>query len=385
MRNHTENKNPLEDKILYKTSAIIQWRDMTGSPIDIIIFAPLAPILGVILFWFIQLLFIESQKYLLSKIWERHKPLCRFTNFLGILFQTICHALGYTVTKSGISNFYISVNYGKVAPKKEKKGIFEWLSNGFLFIGPFFIPASLLLIALFFLMDRGFNISTAAEYTFAEGLINFGTNLHTFAEGFFSFLFNIDLLHPAHFGFLLLLIFLGMGIRPSYIGEEKKEKVDMIYDLKNIKNNILHKPLYLILLFLMAYVFFYITLLLRQNWHVALFSIFGWLSIIAIISLVITHAIILLVKTTDEIPGLWKFLPYITIPISYILMRMVFFFYPTSFSKSVSLLAMILSTVSVILLLLKYKTNKFKTKTNMKQLKKTAEGKNDESGGSVRE
>ena len=341
-----------------------------GSPADIIIFAPLAPILGVLLFWFIQLSFIESQKYLLSKIWEKHKPLCRFTNFLGVLFQTICHALGYTVTKSGISSFYISVNYGRVAPKKEKKGIFEWVSNGFLFIGPFFIPTFLLLICLFFLINKGFDISTPLKYTFAEGLANFGTNLYVFSEGFFSFLFNIDLLHPAHFGFFLLLIFLGMGIRPSHVGEEKKEKVDMIYDLKNIKTLILHKPLYLILLFLMAYLFFYLSLLLEQNWYVVLFSVFGWLSIIAIVALLITHMIILLIKITDEIPGLWKFLPYLTIPISYVLMRVVFFFFPVSFAKSVSLLAMILFTVLVTILLLKYKTNKFKTKTDMKQLKK---------------
>ena len=63
---------------------------MAVSPVDIIVFAALAPILGVLLFWFIQLLFIESQKYLLSKIRKKHEPLCNFTNFAGILFQTIC-------------------------------------------------------------------------------------------------------------------------------------------------------------------------------------------------------------------------------------------------------------------------------------------------------
>lgn len=358
---------------------------MAGSAADIILFAPLAPILGVLLFWFIQLLFIESQKYLLSKIWDKHKPLCRFTNFLGILYQTICHALGYTITKSGISNFYISINYGKVAPKKEKKGIFEWMSNGFLFIGPFFIPAFLLLICLYFLINKGFGISTAIDYTFSEGLINFGTNLYTFSEGFFGFLSSIDLLHPAHFGFMILLIFLGMGIRPSYIGEEKREKVDMIYDLKNIKNNILHKPLYLIILFLMAYLFFYITLLFQQSWYVVLFSIFGWLSVIAIVSLVITHMLLLLIKITDEIPGYWRLLPYMVMPVSYILMRLVFFFYPVDFSNSVSLLVMILSTVLVVFLLLKYRTNKFKTKIDMKSLKKPAEDETDEPRRPVRE
>ena len=80
---------------------------MEGSPVDIIIFAPLAPILGVLLFWFIQLLFIESEKQLLAMVRPKHEPLVRFTNFLGILFQSICHALGFTVTKSGISDFLL--------------------------------------------------------------------------------------------------------------------------------------------------------------------------------------------------------------------------------------------------------------------------------------
>ena len=66
---------------------------MDGSPLDIIIFAPLALIFGVILFWFIQLLFIESQKYFLSLISHNHDALIRFSNFICVLFQTICHAL----------------------------------------------------------------------------------------------------------------------------------------------------------------------------------------------------------------------------------------------------------------------------------------------------
>ena len=350
---------------------------MAVSPIDIIIFAPLAPIFGVILFWFIQLLFIENQKYLLTKIRDNHEPLCRFTNFLGILFQTICHALGYTVTKSGISSFYISVNYGKVAPKKEKKGVFEWISNAFLFIGPFFIPATLLLLCLFFLMNNGFNIVSTTSYTFSGNLTAFGINLYSFSEGFIGFLSNIDLLHPAHLGFFILLIFLGMGTRPSFIGEKKREKVDMLFDLKNIRYNILHKPLYIFIMFLIAYVLSYISLLLKQNWYIALFSILGWLSIIAIISLIVSHMIIILIRLTDEITGLWKFLPYTTIPISYISLRVLFFIYPSSFSKWVSILITIISTIFVVFLLLKYRTNKFKTKVGIKLLMKLGKGEKD--------
>ena len=342
---------------------------MTVSPVDVVVFAPLAPLFGVLLFWFIQLMFIESQKYLLSKIWGQHKPLCRFTNFLGILYQTICHALGYTVTKSGISNFYISINYGKVAPKKEKKGIFEWMSNSFLFIGPFFIPSLLLLICFFLIIGSGIDIAQSMEYTFAEGMINFGTNLYAFSESLFSFLVSIDLLHPSHLGILILLIFLGMGMRPSYIGEDKRRKVNMLYDLQNIKNHIFHKPLYILILFLIAYSFFYISVLLKTNWYTSLFSIFGWLSIIAIVALSITHLIILLIKTTDEFPRYWRRLPYLTIFLSYILMRIAFYFTPIDHLRTVSLFVMVLSTIVVVFLLLKYKTNKFKTVTKMKQLR----------------
>jgi hypothetical protein len=355
---------------------------MVELSIDVVIFAPLAAILGVLLFWFIQLLFIEGEKYILSKIRAKHEALCRFTNFLGILFQTICHALGYTVTKSGISDFYISVNYGKVAPKKEKKGVFEWISNGFLFIGPFFIPAFLLLVCLYFLMTSGFEFASPlmpdVRYAFGGQITAFGENLYSFSQGFYGFLFNIDLLHPGHFGFLLLLIFLGMGIRPSYIGEKKQEKVDMMYDLKNIWSLITNRPLYLILLFIISYVFFYVFLFFDKNWYVIFFSVLGWLSIISITSIVIANAILLLIKSTDELPGIWKVIPYLTLPLSYILARIVFNSFLTEYLYILSLTVMVLTTVLITYFLLKYETNKFKSDSGIKLFNK--KGENDEEG-----
>lgn len=343
---------------------------MSVSPLDIVVFAPLAPLFGVLLFWFIQLLFIESQKYQLSKIWDRHKPLCRFTNFLGIFYQSFCHALGYTVTKSGISNFYISVDYGKVDPKKKKKGIFEWTSNAFLFIGPFFIPALLLCIIFILISENSIEIAQSLEYGFAEGIINFGTNLYIFSENLVLFLINIDLLHPPHIVFLLLLIFLGMGIRPSYIGEEKQRRVNMLYDLYNIKVHIFKKPLYIIILLLSAYILSYISVLLKNNWYVSLFSFFGWLSIIAIIALVITHSIILLIRVTDKFSKILRILTYLTIPISYILMRIVLpFILPNEYVASVALLIMLSLTIAVVFLSVRLMTNKLKTTSKMKGLR----------------
>ena len=348
--------------------------EMEGSPIDIVVFAPLAPILGVLLFWFIQLLFIQSEKYLLEIIRPKHGSLCRFTNFLGILFQSICHALGFTVTKSGVSEFYISVNYGKVAPKKEKKGIFEWIANVFLFVGPFFIPAFLLLVCLFFLMNNGFDVSIPeylldVKYTFAGQISILGASLYNFSQNFFGFLSSIDLFHPGHLGFLILLIFLGMGIRPSYIGEQKKEKIDIFYDLKNIWSLISIKPHYVIILFLFGYIIFYISVIFDQMWYVTIFSVFGWLSIISIASIFIADLILLEIKTTDEITGNWKFIPYITMPVSYILIRLVLLYFQTDYTLPISLLIMIFSTALITILLLKYKTNRFKTGTKMKSLR----------------
>ena len=359
---------------------------MEGSPVDIIVFAPLAPILGVLLFWFIQLLFIESQKYLLEKIRPKHEPFCRFTNFLGIFFQSICHALGFTVTKSGISDFYISVSYGKVAPKKQKKGVFEWIANFFLFVGPFFVPAFLLLICLFFLVENSFAFEAPAhilewKYTFSGQLTTFGANLYAFSNKFFAFLINIDLFNPGHFGFLLLMIFLGLGIRPSHVGEQKVDRVNMIYDLKNIWGLIRYKPLYVFLAFLVGYVLFYASFLFSQDWYVILFSVFGWVSIISIVSLVITHLLLLLIKTTDKVEGRKKFLPYIILPLSYTLMRLLFVYIKTDYDLSLSLIFTIVITAFVAYYIRKEKkekTNKFKFKLGIKLFRKKDEEEDNE-------
>jgi len=344
---------------------------MDASPVDIIIFAPLAPILGVLLFWFIQLLFIESQKYMLTQISKNHEPFCRFTNFTGIFFQTICHALGYTVTNHGISDFYVSVHYGKVAPKRKRTGVFEWLSNGFLFLGPFFIPPFLLLISLFFLLDNGFILNPIETYTFSENLIGFGSNLFYFSSSFFSFFATINLMHPGHIGFILLFILLGLGIRPSYIKEKTMKKVDIFYDLKNIRYELLHKPLYIILFVLSAYIFSYLAVLFQLNWYVGVFSMLGWVSIIAISALLLAHVIILFIKVTDRIPGVFRYIALFVFPVSYVLFRIIFFIVPIPFITTMSLLLSIGITIAVIALLLYRLTNTFKFSESMNLSKKS--------------
>jgi len=343
--------------------------------IDSLIGAALAPILGVAAFWFLQLIFIEIQKWMLSTLRHQHEALCRFTNFIGIFFQTISQALGYTVTRSGIAAFQVTVNYGKVQPKKEKTGVFEWITSSFLLFGPFFIPAGLVLLASYFVIGKGFVLSIPVQYTFMESLTGFGMSLFIFTNEFISFLVNIDLFNPLHIGFLFVLLFFGLGIRPSYIGEGRKEKINILYDLIHIKNHLVEKPLYLLAIILIIYAFYLLSLFLNPTVYVGLLSIFGWMALTAIIAILLTYPVLLLIKKTDEIQTHWKVMPFITLVVSYIFTRVFFIYYPMKQVESVSLLVMILSTILITILLIKYKrTNRFKTAPKMKH-KRFADGK----------
>jgi hypothetical protein len=338
--------------------------------IDVLFVAALAPILGVAAFWFLQIFFIEIQKRLLSRLRHRHEVFCRFTNYIGILFQTISQALGYTVTRSGIAAFHVSVNYGKVEPKKEKEGVFEWVARSFLIFGPFFIPAGLVLLISYFIIGKGFVFPTPVQYTFVESLTGFWGSLSTFADEWVGFLVNIDLLNPLHIGFLFVLLFFGLGIRPSYIGQERKEKIDIFYDLRHMKDHLVEKPLYIVVIILFLYVFYMLSLFFNPVVYIGLFTIFGWMSLTAIIAILLTFPVLLMIRATDEIQPHWKLIPLVTLVVSYVVARVFFIYFPTKEVERVSLLVMLLSTILITLVLIKYKrTNRFKTATKMKHVR----------------
>jgi len=343
--------------------------------VDTLFAAMFAPILGVFIFWFLQLFFIELQKRMLGRLRHRHEAFCRFTNYIGMLFQTISQALGYTVTRSGIASFQATVNYGEVEPKKEKEGVFEWIARSFLLFGPFFIPSGLILLVSVFVIGRGFVFPALVQYTFVESLTGFFASLTSYAKEVVGFLIDIDLLNPVHVGWLFVLVFLGLGIRPSYIGHERKEKIDILYDLRHIKDHLVEKPLYLLVIFLFLYVFYIVSLFLNPVVYIGLFTLFGWMSLTAIIAILMTFPLLLLIKATDWIQPQWKIVPFLSVPISYIVARVAFLYIPTSQIGRMSLLVMVLSTVVVTIALLRYKkTNRFKTPPKMKHMR-VADGK----------
>ena len=96
--------------------------------------------------------------------------------------------------------------------------------------------------------------------------------------------------------------------------------------------------------------------------------------------------ILIMIGTTDKLPKSVSFIPYLILPLSYILVRLIFIFYLKEFqyiANSTSLLIMILSTILSILFLLKY-TNKFKPSIQMKLLKNSKEGNTDGSKRVIR-
>jgi hypothetical protein len=214
-----------------------------------------------------------------------------------------------------------------------------------------------------------------SRFTFAENFIVFGSNLFEFSHDFVIFLGTIDLFHPAHLGFFLLFILLGLGIRPSYIGKRPMEKVDIFYDLKNIRYNILHKPLYVLIGLLCAYIFSYLNVLSGQSFYVAVFSFFGWASILAIFALIYAEVLLWWLLVLDDLPVGFRILVIFIPLVSYILLRLFFYLFSLPFAVVIGFWGSIIVTLGLTIFLLHQFTNKFKTLFSMNSMRGNSGGK----------
>jgi positive regulator of sigma E activity len=94
------------------------------------------------------------------------------------------------------------------------------------------------------------------------------------------------------------------------------------------------------------------------------------MSLTAIIAILLTFPVLLMIRATDEIQPHWKLIPLVTLVVSYVVARVFFIYFPTKEVERVSLLVMLLSTILITLVLIKYKrTNRFKTATKMKHVR----------------
>ncbi|MCX6670501.1 MAG: hypothetical protein NTX92_01090, partial [Euryarchaeota archaeon] len=118
--------------------------------------------------------------------------------------------------------------------------------------------------------------------------------------------------------------------------------------------------------------FYMLSLFFNPVVYIGLFTIFGWMSLTAIIAILLTFPVLLMIRATDEIRPHWKLIPFVSLVVSYVLARVFFIYFPTKQVERVSLLVMLVSTILITIILIKYKrTNRFKTATKMKHARVT--------------
>jgi len=346
---------------------------MDISALDTFLAAPLAPLAGAILFWSIQILMAEGLKTLLREIWDNHRAFCRFSNFVALLFQAVSHMLGYTLTGIGVGEFSLSIGNARVTPKREKRGFPSILANVFLLFGPFFIPP-LILFLILLPFTPGMEIMEC--YTFSTALISFGSLLQQYGMNFLTIIVNLDLFNPFHLMFLVAVILIGLGIRPSFI-EDEERKYRMIDDLAKIRDFFISHPKSILIFFVSIYILFYILYFLKLPYYVLIFSFFGWLSLISIVSLLIASLFVFLVMVSDRLPSFKKYLPLIVFVLSYISLRVTFTFVRTDMDLAItnivsSSLTFVSSTIA-----LKMEMDRQKLREGLQSLREVKEKKID--------
>ena len=305
---------------------------MDISALDTFLAAPLAPLAGAILFWSIQILMAEGLKTLLREIWDNHRAFCRFSNFVALLFQAVSHMLGYTLTGIGVGEFSLSIRNAKVLPKKEKRGFPSILAKIFLLFGPFFIPP---LILFLILLPFTSEVEIMKCYTFSTALLSFVSLLQQYGMNFLTIIVNLDLFNPFHLMFLIAVILVGLGIRPSFI-EEEERRYGMIDDLLKIRDFFISHPKFILIFFVSIYILFYILYFLKLPYYVLIFSFFGWLSLISIVSLLIASFFVFLIMVSDRLPSFKRYIPLLVFILSYISLRVTFTFVRTDMDLAVT-------------------------------------------------
>ena len=329
---------------------------MDLSIIDTFLLAPFAPLLGLLLFWFTQLILSESLKHLMRKIWNKHRAFCRFSNFIALLFQSISHALGYTLTGTGVGEFSVSVSGAKVEPKREKKGFALFVADLFLVMGPFFIPPVLIFLILLPFLSIQVQGSCGS---FSSCFISFGSMLQGFGLQFLGLLANLDMFNPFHIIFLIIILMVGLGIRPSFI-ESEERRVGMIEDLAKIKEMICSHYIFIILILLLFFSIYYLSYFSGINIYTLMVSFLGWLSLISVISLLLAHILVLLIISSDRVGGMRGYLLFLIPIVSYLICRSIFHVTNYGLSIPTSNAISIIVTLFTVILVFKVKTNKLK-------------------------
>jgi len=151
----------------------------------------------------------------------------------------------------------------------------------------------------------------------------------------------------------------------------------MIDDLAKIRDFFISHPRFILFFFVSIYILFYILYFLKLPYYVLIFSFFGWLSLISIVSLLIASLFVFLIMVSDRLPSFKKYLPLIVFVLSYISLRVTFTFVRTDMDLAITNIASSSLTFVSSAIALKMEMDRQKLREGLQSLREVKEKKID--------
>ena len=107
--------------------------------------------------------------------------------------------------------------------------------------------------------------------------------------------------------------------------------------------------------------FSYVNVLFNQSLYVAVFSFFAWASILAIFALIYAEVLLFWMYLLDELPSGFRVITLMILPLSYVVLRIVFYLLSWPLAAEIGFWGSIGITSLITIIFLYQLTNKFKT------------------------
>lgn len=202
----------------------------------------LAPPLVIWLLWRGQTLSVEALRRALWLLREGHRVVYAVVSWFGTLLHEVSHATVLLLSGHGIKQFSVRSEQGHVLPARMSKG-----PVGFLFflaaaLAPLFIPALLVLLGLWWWVDRGLLPQATAAAGYAPASQLFLDLLMRFPLRLVQALGGLDLANWRH-AIVAAIVLLGIpGARPSHVKGSRFHGTQDEGDVAVLRRLIRHNP-----------------------------------------------------------------------------------------------------------------------------------------------
>lgn len=245
-------------------------------------FAPVA----IWLLWRGQTLSVEALR--LSLLWMARRGLrwlYAVVSWFGTLIHELSHASVLLLSGHGISQFRAGVERGHVLPSHVKTRGLGMLSFLVAALAPLFVPPLLVLVAVFFLVDRSILVLPTPGPGLEPALDALKQVLLEFPLRLLQALAQLDLARWQHAAVLALVLLALPGSRPSHV-KGSRFHGNAEGDIPVLRAHIRQHPVPFILFLLLLYAAYFLTLVLPAAY---------WLPIGAVWALALTGIVLALV------------------------------------------------------------------------------------------